>query len=198
MDDPNAKPTHDFSRGCGGCLVVVVVIVAALWIAWEVYSYRAEMARIPQNLSIEYTVYENEEAWGFGPGGNETGLTLYRLNGEDAARLLKLAHGPSESELIRAVMGRRPDRRDYGTWRPTPIDPSAEDFLWDREHIKGNPARIADFLGHYGFTIEVDPKIAAGVDRIINAPGAYYAPGRGGTLIIVAPREKLVIFAYAG
>jgi len=166
---------------------------------WVVYACRFEMARIPGNLSVEHTVYRSERNWGFGPGGNETGLTLYRLAGKDAERLVKLAPGLTTDARIRAAMGRWRQGGDYGRWHPTPIDPStADEFARDDKLLPGNHVKIDDFLERYGHSIVVDAKIANDVDRIINAPGAYYAPGPGSSLIVVAPREELVIFACAG
>jgi hypothetical protein len=74
-----------------------------------------------------------------------------------------------------------------GSWRQNPL--SAD------KHI---PLSIRNFLEIYGFAIPLDPAMEKFANRVIWSKGAYYAYGRGGSLIVVAPREKVIIFAYAG
>jgi hypothetical protein len=56
---------------------------------------------------------------------------------------------------------------------------------------------ISDYLNRYGFGIDVDPTVEALVDHAISKPGSFYSYGRIGVVIVI-PRAKRSIFAYAG
>ncbi|QFT78130.1 hypothetical protein [Erythrobacter sp. THAF29] len=189
-----------FISGCGGCLTVLASLFVALWIGWEMLRYQNEQARIPANLTVEHKVYGEEKSFGFGgPGDAETGLAVYRLSKRDFDRLTSNSSSLIDDESIRETMGRRPGRHDYAAWHPTPFDPEFVGSPWDRSKYPVGSFDIGEFLWRDGaFGIEVDPIVARKVNRILNEPGAYYAEGRGSVLIIVAPEEAVVVFAYAG
>jgi hypothetical protein len=90
----------------------------------------------------------------------------------------------------------RDDRRSYYGWRRTPV---VRDNHWSAPEA-GEPEAVSltAYLNRYGFEIPVDGDVAAEADRLMRTPGAYYAYGRGGSMVIVAPRVKRVVMAYAG
>lgn len=200
MDEPEETAKSPFTSGCGGCLTVLACGLIAIWIGLEFLRFQNERARIPENLSIEHKIYGEEESFGFGgPGDAETGLALYRLSNRDAERLAAISTELTDDASIREAVGRRPKRHDYGTWHPTPFDPAIAGYPWDRSEFPAGSFDMEEFLWREGaFGIKVEPAVGREVNRIINAPGAYYASGRGSSLIVVAPDHELIIFAYAG
>lgn len=178
-----------------GCFGILVILLLAGFVTFKVYERGLEMKRIPRLLTVTGKIYEAEKAWGFGPGGNETGVSVYRLGDADAQRLTSIDATLLNDASIRAAVGRA--GRDYGEWRRTPIARRR----WGKSNFSEEsqqPLRISEYLNHYGFGIPLDPAAEEMIDRTISAPGAFYAYGRGGSLIVIAPSVRRVIFAYAG
>ncbi|MEQ1944167.1 hypothetical protein ABMA32_17270 [Mesorhizobium sp. VNQ89] len=62
-----------------GCLSALFLIIATPIIAWKVFEYRFRLWLIPEDLNVWWIGYARQESWGFGPGGNETGVIVYSL-----------------------------------------------------------------------------------------------------------------------
>jgi len=181
-----------------GCLVALALVVATPVIAWKFFAYFVEMNRIPDGLSINGKIHGEEQTFGFGPGGAETGLAIYVLSSDDAERLKAQNATLIDSDRIGAAMGQS---GKFGAWRRTPIDVDGDPRSWGESGQVETPRaapRIRNFLGRYGFAIPVEPPVEALVDSVISTDGAYYAYGQGGSLIVVAPKQELIIFAFAG
>ncbi|WP_144037049.1 hypothetical protein [Sphingomonas sp. TZW2008] len=191
--------TQDDRSPLLGCAAVLVASVLLLWLAGGHYAWKFEKSRIPSRLTVERKLFSEEKIWGLGPGGNETRLIVYELSISDAARLMQFGNSLDSDEKIRSAMGRA--EPDYYEWGRTPIPAfDRNDDAQQKQHptLESYNARIADFLDRYGFHIETDPSIERSVDELISAPGSFHAAGRGGSLIIVSPARKRLVFAYAG
>lgn len=164
------------------CLLLVGVI------AWKMFERQHWLSLAPPDLRVTKILYIQTEDWGFGPGGNETGVVLYELPDHVAAQLL----GPGAISL--EALGNAQD------WKPTPLHDH-------REWIEGEGAldqtgpvpvpRLYNFLNRYGFGISIDPPIMEGIDKAISEPGNFYAYTRTGVLLVM-PTQRRVAFVYAG
>jgi hypothetical protein len=186
--------------------VFVILVLAAASLAWKAFLYRHHLRFVPEAMNVWWVRYVAEEAWGFGPGGNETGIIVYdmpasvhRALGENEAFAWLEALPPNS---WRGWQGR------YETWRVTPI--STADFAWadpaacppeasDRHlfiYRNGCPS-ISGYMGTYGFPIPFDPEVESMVNEALFSPGAYYAFGRIGMLILIPARQRIV-YVYNG
>jgi hypothetical protein len=181
-------------------LAILVTVLAVLYGLFRLYLHQHRIGLVPADLNVSTIVYANEENWGFGPGGNETGLMVYELpvataQAISARGLAYFTQADNTSSL-----------RLFSPWRATPI---AFDRHWrnymaaessrltESERAAANVPGIANYLNRYGFGIPLDPAIERLVNEIVSSPGSFYGYGRTG-IVIVAPLRKRVVFAYAG
>lgn len=155
-----------------------------------------EKGRLPDKLRVEKTLF-SEEAWGLGPGGNETDLLIYELNAEDAASLIRRAHLLKNSDQVRAAVG--DTETTYYEWKRTPVPNIYRNSGNEcASRNKSDTLNIEDQIFRYCHFITVDPAYTKMVNRIIASPGAYYTFGGAGSLLIVAPRHRKIVLADAG
>ncbi|MDR0665262.1 MAG: hypothetical protein LBF86_07065 [Helicobacteraceae bacterium] len=153
-----------------------------------------KLSVVPDALHVTDISYSKEESWGFGPGGNETGVRAFPLPKQVADEIERRGieffnnMPPNKNQRDRDWRGK------YEIWRQTPISPTS-DFSW-KVNEEGR-LDIDDYLGVYGFRIYIDPAIVKEANEIINSEGSYYAYGRIG-LIIVCPAKRLVLYLYNG
>lgn len=159
----------------------------AAWAGFKAFERSWRLSHVPDAMGVTKVIYAQERSWGWGPGGNGTGIITYKLPDEiTTPRLAYFQHLPDNAD------GRR--QGDYSDWQETPI--TQERRGWPGS-AGGNRLKTEDFLCQYGFCLEVDPAVLKQVDNIINTPGGFYARGRSG-LIIVSPAWRLVVYLYAG
>lgn len=189
-------------KAARGLLIALAVLVAAAFIWFKISEHRFKMGFIPTGLTVTATIYESEESWGFAPGGNETGVRVYELSTDSAQRLIAASDALHDDSAIRGLMGRASaPRRDYYWWRRTPVDPRTTANEWGQRSNHGqerHPPRLQEYLDVYGFGIPIDTEIERLFDNVIQTPGAFYAYGRGGAVIVVSPQTRRVFIAYAG
>lgn len=156
-------------------------------------------------MNVWWVRYVSEEAWGFGPGGNETGIIVYDM--PDKVR------GELEDKGLTWLEALPPPgwpewQGRYEEWHTTPIPTST--FPWsdpaacppetsDRYLVtypNGCPS-ISGYMGTYGFPISFDPEVEKMVNEALVSPGAFYAFGRIGILILIPARERIV-YVYNG
>ena len=147
---------------------------------------------VPLRLRVEKVLYFEEQSWGFGPGGNETGVIEYELPEDIAAQIDKIG--------IRFFAMSTPQTADafdpsgqYQTWQQTPILLNASGL--GAEATQNH--EISNFLAINGFGIFIDPKLEKRINSSISQPGSFAAFGRGGVLI-VNPKTRRVVYAYNG
>jgi hypothetical protein len=177
--------------------VALAVMLAVMVPGWQALQYWWRLGLAPAGLDIWLVLYSQEETWGFGPGGNETGVIVYKLP-EAAATRVAAGGAPYLTTLSNA--SESAGRGRYQNWRATPIS-GDEQWLYGDTGARrraGYRASIDDFLDRYGFRIEIDAAAKALIDEALSSSGSYYAYGAGGSLVIVAPRVRRVILAYAG
>lgn len=183
-----------------GCLALLALFGCAPFVGWQAYQYVWSQSLLPHGVETRWIDYRKQAAWGFGPGADQVGLIIYRL---DNASLSKIENGglgylsdASESPALVNISQRKArERRTYWDWKRTPIVP-----LWSGhgEHSCGREPGIGAFLDRSDFRCKLDPKTVSRVNAILRSDNAFYAHGRGGSVVLVAPAEKRVILAYSG
>lgn len=63
---------------------IALAVIASPYLALKTGDYFSALSRVPQPLHASAIEYRVEKAWGFGPGGNETGFVVYRLTESSA------------------------------------------------------------------------------------------------------------------
>lgn len=168
-------------------LCVFLVLFGFFKLRETVNQYRY----IPEGLGANQILFAAEDSWGFGPGGNETGIIVYELP-EGVAE--KIRHGgadylaklPPRSESSQDWHGR------FERWQSTPI---TLDRAWFDEN--STVPKIANYLNQYGFGLPIESRIERDIDNAISRQGSFFAYGRMGMLIVI-PESHKVVFAYAG
>lgn len=144
-------------------LFLLAVLIGAPVLMFKNYEKRFMLSFVPDALQVTSVVYTTEESWGFGPGGNETGIRVYRLP-EQVANEISLQGieflnnlPPNHNQQERRWRGR------YQTWLPTPI---SESDKW-KLRAQAQALNIYDYLCAYGFCIKVDDAVVKQTTDII-------------------------------
>ncbi|HET7268176.1 MAG TPA: hypothetical protein VFJ15_08710, partial [Oleiagrimonas sp.] len=174
------------------CSVLAVLAVLPLLAIRDV-ARQGALRVVPPALHVDTVAYQKEESWGFGPGGNEAGIRVFPLSDTMARRISAQGMAFFNELPLKKFRFSRDPRSVYSDWRKTPIQADAH---W-RPQEKTGKYDIYDYICKYGLCIDIDAAEVQRVTRIVNAEGSYYAYGRIG-LIVVSPREKLVVYMYNG
>ena len=179
-------------------LLALIALTMMLGAAWYALVLRAHRLRfVPPALEVQRILYAAEESWGWGPGGNETGIIVYAM--PEAAREKIEAGGipwlnglPGSGRRWQGV---------YTDWRATPLD-AATDETWVRssDGMAYGHCGMGNGIAAYmfsGFCIPFDPEVEALADRALTQSGNFYAYGRIGILILI-PSERRIVYAYNG
>jgi hypothetical protein len=177
-----------------GCVAAIVVLIAIPYGLIKFAEHQNRMAHVPADLGVTKILYRNEENWGSAlmplPGDNETGILMYDLPDAIAGKIG--AEGVSFFNRPENIDRRVGYQRTHSEWHETPIVDG--DGGWSVGKFR---RKISRYLDQYGFGIAVERSVEAMVDDAISTPGNFYSHGRTG-LVIVIPKLKRAIFAYAG
>lgn len=151
---------------------LLLLMPLLLWFGWKVLERHFLLRHLPPELGVHVVLYEESEAWGFGPGGNETGVVLYALPSGVADALAKGDLGVlrQQDRWEQAPMRRGDDRDRY--W-----------FEGEGAVRQVGPVilpHLESYLNSYGFGIEVDVEVHDVIDRALSEPGNWYARARSG------------------
>jgi hypothetical protein len=161
--------------------VLVLALTGAAWLGWQEVLRRHHLTLLPPTLGVTDRLAAFEVAAGWGPGGNESGLILYRM--PDALAAL-LASG-------------EPPAADGLAWQATPFvaEGSSDGALGP---CAGDAcARIDRFFWRYGHGVELPQDVEEMVDQALRTAGNRVGMTRSG-LVLLIPNEKRVVYAYAG
>jgi hypothetical protein len=188
--------------------IVVITLVAAiaiLFISFKQFEHRHRLSFVPDAFNVSRIIYAREESWGFGPGGNESGVMVYELPDQVAIAI--------QNNGLRYFETMPPNQRNdnqngrYEKWQKTPLtepswfepggirSPRNDQTNTSQSH--GSNPKLENYLYRYGFGISLDPTLENEINQIVSKPGAFFAQGRTG-IIIVSPATKKVIYAYSG
>lgn len=179
-------------------LTILFVVCVTITIGWQIIVRNHHLSFIPPEMNVSSILYTQEMAWGFGPGGNETGFIMYELP-ENIAERVRNEGLEYLSSFPSARLGKPHGwQGKYRKWNTTPIP--REDKSWFKIQPDGGltPApQLSNYINRYGFGIPVRPDLETMFNEIIAAPGSYYAYGRIG-VIVVAPSVQKVFYVYVG
>ncbi|MDP2206496.1 MAG: hypothetical protein Q8K65_09345, partial [Alphaproteobacteria bacterium] len=148
-------------------------------------------------LGTTKPLYKAERSWGFGPGANEVGLIVYALPEEAALEV--------EQKGITYLTSRDTQRRRF-KWDETPMTASRHwtDYmrLPDKHDYSKETPKIEHYLNRYGYRFGIDPpsEFFDMANKALLESGNFYAyPDRGGGgFVLIIPKKRRIIYAYAG
>lgn len=161
------------------------ILLTALWKAYERQHW---LSLVPARFGVGTIVYAKDRSWGFGPGGNETGVVLFELPQATADAI-----GRSGGAYLASL-------QDGLHWEPTPLRDRRDWLNCEGSSQWSCPSEsphLANYLDQYGFSIPVSPSVTAEIDRALSSTGSFYAYTRTGVLLVI-PRTRRVAFVYAG
>lgn len=174
------------ARSWRALLGTLVAVVAVPWLGWKWLDRSLTLAAVPDGLQVSSILYAEERTWGIGPGGNETGLRLYRLPDDVAGQVAR-----GGADWLRNAQSRPgPFGTIYGEWQATPLP-------WKPREGTAAPD-LRGYLCRYGFCIDVDADVLRQANEMVSEAGGYYAVGGGGAVIVVSPKRRLVLQFFAG
>ena len=189
QEDAKQPQTLDqWRRHVSRWLIVCSCLFLGGVIALKSFEREHWLSLLPSELKVTKVLYAQDQSWGFGPGGNETGVVLYELPDRVAERL----HGRNAASLA--------DSHQAQDWKSTPLRDHLEwiEGLGALAQVGPVPMpRLHNFLNRYGFGISIDPSIMDGIDKAISEPGNFYAYTRTGVLLVM-PAQRRVAFVFAG
>lgn len=156
------------------CLFLCAALIAAVWM----FAAPNPLSHLPPQLGVQKVLYAETDSWGFGPGGNETGVVLYALP-------LHLA-GKNPNSLLTDL-----------TWEATPLHGHREWFEGEGASQTVAGPLLENYLNQYGFGIPVKAELASEINHAVSAPGSWYAYTRHGVIVLM-PLSHRVAFIYAG
>ena len=145
---------------------------------------------LPSGTGAWFVTYANNQTFGFGPGGNETGFNVILLTKAGAARV---AEGGGE------WLGTLSGGRVTSKWHETPVP--GDDYWQGRNGsaLGRYPApTIEAVLWRYGFGLDLPQAHQTALDAALNSPGSFYAFGRGGLVAVIVPKTSRAYVFYAG
>lgn len=180
-------------------LIVTAILVSSSFIYYKHFEKQLRLSYVPEGLKVEKIIYASEESWGFGPGGNETGVIVYDLPDTIAEQISKVG-----IDYFSSLPPQSGDSHDwhgrFEKWYSTPI-PYGNSWSGPESDNKTNPdtfvPKIGTYLFRYGFGIPLDPAIESAIDLAIAKKGSFFAYGRVGMLIVI-PETRRVVYAYNG
>lgn len=180
------------------CFVALACLVVAGLVAVPVFVFRGDARRfelsvVPPAMHVDTIVYRNEKAWGFGPGGNEAGIRVFALPDDVARDMSRRGKAWFDALPLEKFRRSRSPQGTYYRWHETPV---RADNHWKPRPETGR-FDIYDYICAYGFCIDIDDAVVRQATRLVNTGGSYYAYGRIG-IIVVSPREKVVLYMYNG
>jgi hypothetical protein len=180
-------------------LIVFAVLVSSSVIYYKHFEKQLRLSYVPEGLKVEKIIYASEESWGFGPGGNETGVIVYELPDTIGEQISKVG-----IDYFSSLPPQSGDSHDwhgrFEKWYSTPI-PYNDSWSYTESDNKTTQdtfvPKIETYLLKYGFGIPLAPAIENAIDTAISKKGNFFAYGRIG-MIIVIPETRRVVFAYNG
>jgi len=192
MTERSRKFSTAYTVGFIAFLLVIVVGVEAVRSKLSDASRHRSMT--PPCLGVLKVVYSKEETWGFGPGGNETGIVIFELPHDIANDIeqqgLRFLNQCASTRVV-AESSRK--ARTLYTWRATPVLVEAT----GSDMNKVLTQNITEYLNKYGFQIVLERKFEKNIDNALSSPGNW-VDDNGSRLIIIMPKASKLVFAYRG
>lgn len=180
-------------------LLLSLCVFGAGFLAWKSPVYRDHLRNVPEAMNVWWVRYAWEESSGFGlPGGYHTGIFVYDMPEAVKTELQEKGLAWLNTLPQNSWQGMQ---GSYNPWRATPVpttyswaDPAAcpptKSDRYMLVYPKGCPS-MSGFMDGYGL-LPFDRDIEVMVNEALFAPGAYYAIGRWGILVLIPKRERIV------
>jgi hypothetical protein len=178
-------------------LFAATLLVTCLLLLLQAWTTKHRLRSIPPSWGVTTILYAEEEAWGIGPGGNESGLIVYQLPRKFSAQLTSI--GPqflaTRTDAAQSTGGSK-IRSSYNNWRETPI--ANEPWLCAIETCP-EPGKLSinNYLGRYGHGISLPMQLSDEINQLIATPGTFYAQNAVGVLL-VSSKNGRAYFVYSG
>ena len=165
------------------------------FVCMKAWQRSHQLSHVPDTFNIFQVTYSQEKLYGLGPGGNETGLIVYKLPEDIAVEINQ--QGIDYLKEIMSKSGNTPGGKyGYGKWEETPLCFPKPDPKVDGEDCIPNLSR---YLNRYGFGIIIKSEIKQQINEAISKKGSYFSyRHRGRGLLIVIPSKKRLVYAYSG
>lgn len=177
---------------------LLVAITTAILFTKQNSLTAHHLSFIPPAMEVSDVLYVAEEAWGLGPGGNETGIIVYEMPQSTREKIEQAG-----VSWLDGLSGSGTDWHGrYATWHMTPFDPTVQGAfdIWAMDSSLescGHGGGIASYMFRYGFCIPFDPEIENIANEALSSPSNFYAFGRIGMLLLI-PDKNRIIYAYNG
>jgi hypothetical protein len=153
--------------------VLLIAIAASIAVMGLESSKRSRYLRmVPAGLAVTEVIYAREDSWGFGPGGNETGVVVFGLS-------LDVASNIQQQSTTR--------------WKATPVSVEGS----DNDTNATLSYDIGQYLNRYGFGLQIDEKVTRTINDALSSQGNF-VDDNGGRVIIVIPKAAKLVIAYRG
>lgn len=171
--------------------VILAAFTASIAIAWSNLSEKSRHLRmVPTGLAVSRVVYAREESWGFGPGGNETGVIMFELP-------LGVAHNIQQQGITfldqyvsaQVVVRRGSSSQIPFNWKATSVHVEGADD-------DGNSTLTYDigkYLNRYGFGLLIDKDVARSINDALYNYGNF-VDDDGRRLVIIMPKDGKLVF----
>jgi len=180
----------------------LALFAAVAWslavVGWSQLTRSYHLSVVPPEMGVSTILYVEEDAWGGGPGANETGIIVYEMPETTRERILN-----EGTDWLNGLSGSGKRWRGvYRNWHSTPFDPDVNRAfdIWamsGRSGMCGHGGGIAGYMFKYGFCVPFDPHYESLANEALSSSGGFYAFGRIGMLLLI-PSKDLVIYAYNG
>lgn len=171
---------------------------ATAFVAWKALVYHDRLRNVPEAMNVWWVRYAWEESWGFDPGGRYTGIIVYNMPASVQERLEGRALSWLNTLPQNSWQG---VEGSYGGWRATPVPmtyswanpaacPPTTSDRYRLSYPNGCPS-IRGYMDGYG-PFPIDRDVEDMVNEALFSPGAFYAFGRWGILVVIPARERIV------
>lgn len=169
-----------------GFFFSIIFTIFGVLYALKAYEIKWYLEHIPQEMNISEIIYMEKEFWGFGPGGNETGVIEFKLPLKNSKQIKKMGINYFAT-LSRDDTARNKYIRMCGSWNETPLL-NDSNLSW----------KLESFLNQKGFGIPINTDIAKHINTEVSKKGAFYTYCRGSVILIIIPETNKVFMVYAG
>lgn len=180
-------------------LLLSLCVFGAGFLAWNGLVYRDRLRNVPEAMNVWWVRYALEESSGLGlPGGYHTGIFVYDMPESVKTELREKGLAWLNTLPRNSWQGMQ---GSYDAWRATPVlttyswanpaacPPTTSD-LYRLAFPNGCPS-VSGLMNGLD-RLPFDRNVEVMVNEALFAPGAYYALGRWGILVVIPDRERIV------
>lgn len=187
-----ARPARPWLKrlGIGAALVALVI-----WAGYIALSHAFYHSRMPEHAGVGRILYKRVQTFGFGPGGNETGLVVFRMSASAARRL----QADPDAFLQKVSEFGRGRCHRFTNWTETPFVPQ-DDYRWGEASTgvpPGSPATIQEFTNQFGFGIRFKSRYVRMLNEAFAEPGSYMSSGRCAWVVLM-PEQRAAAYIIVG